>query len=65
MIPIASRAVGNMSLEALLAARNQRPEFRKAQREQAIKAAKQAARQAKAERKAANKSKVFVFIASL
>ncbi|VDD88031.1 unnamed protein product [Enterobius vermicularis] len=57
VIPIASRAVGNMSLEALLAARNQRPEFRKAQREQAIKAAKQAARQAKAERKAANKSK--------
>ena len=54
-----------MSLEALLAARNQRPEFRKAQREQAIKAAKQAARQAKAERKAANKSKVLVFIASL
>ncbi len=32
-----SRAIGNTSLEAILAKRNQKPEFRRAQREQAVK----------------------------
>lgn len=56
VIQIASRAVGNVSLEAILAKRNQKPEFRRAQREQAIKAAKEAARASKNEKKAANKA---------
>lgn len=56
VIQIASRAVGNVSLEAILAKRNQKPEFRRAQREQAIKAAKEAARASKSEKKAANKA---------
>ncbi|VDO55694.1 unnamed protein product [Onchocerca flexuosa] len=56
VIQIASRAVGNVSLEAILAKRNQKPEFRRAQREQAIKAAKDAARAAKSEKKAASKA---------
>ncbi|EJW81248.1 ribosomal protein L35 [Wuchereria bancrofti] len=56
VIQIASRAVGNVSLEAILAKRNQKPEFRREQREQAIKAAKEAARASKSEKKAANKA---------
>ncbi|VDK42456.1 unnamed protein product [Anisakis simplex] len=55
VIHVASRAVGNVSLEAILAKRNQRPEFRHAQREAAIKAAKEAQRAAKSEKKAATK----------
>ncbi|MCP9260515.1 60S ribosomal protein L24 [Dirofilaria immitis] len=47
VIQIASRAVGNVSLEAILAKRNQKPEFRRAQH---------AARAAKSEKKAANKA---------
>ncbi|KAK0426106.1 hypothetical protein QR680_009537 [Steinernema hermaphroditum] len=49
---VASRAIGNMSLEAILAQRNQKPEFRRAQREQAVKAAKDAIRATRAEKKA-------------
>ncbi|VDN01148.1 unnamed protein product [Thelazia callipaeda] len=52
VVQIASRAIGTVSLEAILAKRNQKPEFRRAQREQAIKAAKEAARAAKNEKKA-------------
>jgi len=40
-------------LEAILAKRNQKPEFRRAQREQAVRAAKESARATKAEKKAA------------
>uniref|UniRef100_A0A915BB16 Large ribosomal subunit protein eL24 n=1 Tax=Parascaris univalens TaxID=6257 RepID=A0A915BB16_PARUN len=56
VIQVASRAVGNVSLEAILAKRNQKPEFRHAQREAAIKAAKEAQRAAKSEKKAASKA---------
>ncbi|KHN82980.1 60S ribosomal protein L24 [Toxocara canis] len=56
VIHVASRAVGNVSLEAILAKRNQKPEFRHAQREAAIKAAKEAQRAAKSEKKAASKA---------
>ncbi|VDN53355.1 unnamed protein product [Dracunculus medinensis] len=55
IVQVASRAVGNVTLEAILAKRNQKPEFRRVQREQAIKAAKDAARALKNEKKAANK----------
>ncbi|CAJ0914049.1 unnamed protein product, partial [Mesorhabditis belari] len=48
-----TRGIGNLTLDALLAKRNQKPEFRKAQREQAIKEAKEAA----AKKKTANKEK--------
>jgi len=51
-VQIASRPIGDVSVEALLAKRNQKPEFRKAQREQAIKAAKDALRAKKAEKQA-------------
>lgn len=50
-----TRGIGNLTLEALLAKRNQKPELRKAQREQAIKEAKEAA----AKKKAANKVGIF------
>ena len=43
-VQVASRAIGDFSIEAILAKRNQNPEFRKNQREQAVKAAKDAAR---------------------
>lgn len=36
-VQVASRAIGSTSLEAILAKRNQKPEFRRAQREQAVK----------------------------
>ncbi|CAJ0575983.1 unnamed protein product, partial [Mesorhabditis spiculigera] len=48
-----TRGIGSLTLDALLAKRNQKPEFRKAQREQAVKEAKDAA----AKKKAANKEK--------
>uniref|UniRef100_A0A0N5A7X9 Large ribosomal subunit protein eL24 n=1 Tax=Syphacia muris TaxID=451379 RepID=A0A0N5A7X9_9BILA len=60
VVQVASRGIGNLTVEALMAKRNQKPEFREAQRQEAIKAAKLASRQAKAERKAANKQKVWV-----
>lgn len=49
----AQRGIQGISLEALLAKRNQKPEVRKAQREQAVAAAKEAAKAKKAVRKAA------------
>lgn len=56
-VQIASRPIGDVTVEALLAKRNQKPEFRRAQREQAIKAAKDAVRQQKTERRTQNKAK--------
>jgi large subunit ribosomal protein L24e len=55
-VQIASRAIGDVSVEALLAKRNQKPEFRRAQREEAVKAAKDAVRAKKAEKKTAAKA---------
>ena len=52
----ATRGVGATSLEAILAKRNQKPEFRKAQREAAVKAAKEANKATKEAKKAANKA---------
>ncbi|KAI6178600.1 TRASH domain-containing protein [Aphelenchoides besseyi] len=49
-LQVASRAIGDFSVEAILAKRNQNPEFRRAQREQAVKAAKDAARAQKAKK---------------
>lgn len=49
-VQVASRPIGDVTVEALLAKRNQKPEFRKAQREQAIKAAKDAQRAKKTEK---------------
>uniref|UniRef100_A0A0K0F7L8 Large ribosomal subunit protein eL24 n=2 Tax=Strongyloides TaxID=6247 RepID=A0A0K0F7L8_STRVS len=40
-VQVASRAIGSTSLDAILALRNQTAEFRRAQREQAIKQAKE------------------------
>ncbi|KAE9552416.1 hypothetical protein FO519_004357 [Halicephalobus sp. NKZ332] len=51
-VQVASRPIGDVSVEALLAKRNQKPEFRKAQREQAVKVAKDALRAKQAEKKA-------------
>jgi len=45
------RAIGTTSLADIMAKRNQKPEFRKAQREQAIKAAKEKVRAAKTAKK--------------
>lgn len=56
-VQIASRAIGDVSVEALLAKRNQKPEFRQAQRDQAVKAAKDAVRAKKAEKKATKAAK--------
>ncbi|KAI6182746.1 TRASH domain-containing protein [Aphelenchoides bicaudatus] len=50
-VQVASRAIGDFSIEAILAKRNQNPELRRAQREQAVKAAKDAARDKKAAKK--------------
>ena len=50
-VQIASRPIGDVTVEAILAKRNQKPEFRKAQREQAVKAAKETIRKEKAEKK--------------
>lgn len=47
-VQITSRAIGDLTVEALLAKRNQQPEFRRQQREAAIKAAKDAVRVKKA-----------------
>uniref|UniRef100_A0A7E4VTX6 Large ribosomal subunit protein eL24 n=1 Tax=Panagrellus redivivus TaxID=6233 RepID=A0A7E4VTX6_PANRE len=57
VVQIASRPIGNITVEALLAKRNQKPEFREAQRQQAIKNAKDAVKAKKAEKKAAAKAK--------
>ncbi|VDN43033.1 unnamed protein product [Gongylonema pulchrum] len=56
IVQVASRAVGSVTLEQILAKRNQKPDFRREQREKAIKAAKEAARAAKNEKKAATKA---------
>ncbi|PAV64404.1 hypothetical protein WR25_11419 [Diploscapter pachys] len=56
-IQIANRPVSGLSLEALLAKRNQTAEFRKQQRDQATKAAKEANKTARAAKAAANKEK--------
>ncbi|XP_065838395.1 large ribosomal subunit protein eL24-like [Oscarella lobularis] len=47
------RAIAGASLQAILAKRNQKPEVRKAQREQAIRAAKEKAHAKQAAKKAA------------
>ena len=52
----ATRAIGNTTLEAILAKRNQKPEFRKAQRDAAVKAAKEVTKATKEAKKAANKA---------
>ncbi|KRX50059.1 Serine protease HTRA2, mitochondrial, partial [Trichinella murrelli] len=46
------RDIGKLTVEDILKRRNQKPEFRQAQREQAVKAAKEKTREAKAARKA-------------
>lgn len=46
-----SRPIAGVTVEQLLEKRNQKPEFRRAQREQAVKAAKDAVRASKAEKK--------------
>merc|ERR1719402_1111821 len=51
------RAIQGASLEAILAKRNMKPEVRAAQRDQAIKVAKDKAKAKKAEKKAVAKSK--------
>lgn len=48
---MASRAIGDFTVEALLAKRNQKPEFRRQQRDAAVKAAKDAVRAQKNEKK--------------
>ncbi|KAI1728927.1 ribosomal protein l24e domain-containing protein [Ditylenchus destructor] len=50
-VQLASRAIGDFTVEALLAKRNQKPEFRRQQREAAIKAAKDSVRAQKTEKK--------------
>ncbi|EPB71604.1 putative ribosomal protein L24e [Ancylostoma ceylanicum] len=52
-----NRAVAGMSLEAILAKRNQTSDFRRQQREQAAKAAKEANKAARAAKAAMNKEK--------
>merc|ERR1711979_177896 len=47
------RAIQGASLEAILAKRNMKPEVREAQRDQAIKAAKDKAKSVKSEKKSA------------
>merc|ERR1711979_21357 len=49
------RAIQGASLEAILAKRNMKPEVREAQRDQAIKAAKDKAKAVKSEKKSAVK----------
>ncbi|MFH4981746.1 hypothetical protein AB6A40_008455 [Gnathostoma spinigerum] len=56
VVHIASRPIGDTPLSLILLKRNMKPEVRKAQREQAVKAAKEAARIAKNEKKAAAKA---------
>ena len=50
-VQVASRPIADLTVEALLAQRNQKPEFRKQQRDAAIKAAKEAVRVKKDETK--------------
>ncbi|KJE88540.1 ribosomal protein L24 [Capsaspora owczarzaki ATCC 30864] len=50
------RSVAGASLEAILAKRNQKPEVRKAQRDQAVRAAKDAAKAKQAKKPAAAKA---------
>ena len=52
-----NRAVAGMTLESILAKRNQTAEFRKQQRDAATKAAKDANKAARAAKQAANKEK--------
>jgi len=47
----ASRPIAGVTVEQLLEKRNQKPEFRRAQREQAVRAAKDAVRAQKADKK--------------
>ncbi|WKX92447.1 hypothetical protein Q1695_010460 [Nippostrongylus brasiliensis] len=54
---VLNRAVAGMSLEAILAKRNQTSDFRRQQREQAAKAAKEANKAARAAKAALNKEK--------
>uniref|UniRef100_A0A915DES3 Large ribosomal subunit protein eL24 n=1 Tax=Ditylenchus dipsaci TaxID=166011 RepID=A0A915DES3_9BILA len=54
-VQLASRAIGDFTVEALLAKRNQKPEFRRQQREAAVKAAKEAVRAQKTDKKAEKK----------
>lgn len=51
--PATARPIAGITVETLMATRNQKPEFRKAQRDQAVKAAKDAARAKKDARKVA------------
>ena len=50
-VQLASRAIGDFTVEALLAKRNQKPEFRRQQRDAAVKAAKDAVRAQKTDKK--------------
>ncbi|CAD6190854.1 unnamed protein product [Caenorhabditis auriculariae] len=56
-VQVVNRAVAGMTLEAILAKRNQTEDFRRQQREQATKAAKDANRAARAAKQSANKEK--------
>ncbi|CAI4225336.1 unnamed protein product [Auanema sp. JU1783] len=56
-VQVATRGIAGLSLEALLAKRNQTNEFRKQQRDQAAKAAKEANKVARAAKVAAAKEK--------
>jgi large subunit ribosomal protein L24e len=51
IVQVASRPIADLTVEALLAQRNQKPEFRKQQRDAAIKAAKESVRAKKDETK--------------
>lgn len=54
-VQVINRAVAGMTLEAILAKRNQTADFRKQQRDQAVKAAKDANKAARAAKQAASK----------
>ncbi|CAD5212258.1 unnamed protein product [Bursaphelenchus xylophilus] len=56
-VQVANRAIGDLSIEAILAKRNQKPEFRQAQREQAVKAAKEAAKAQKSKKEKTKQEK--------
>lgn len=63
----ATRSVGSTTLESILAKRNQKPEFRKAQRDAAVKAAKDANKAVKEAKKVATKAAakvrvIFIYI---
>lgn len=61
-VQVVNRAVAGLSLEALLAKRNQTEDFRRQQREQAAKVAKDANKAARAAKQAANKVIRFIQI---